>query len=319
MASLQRGVPLAEFAEAMRRADSGFAARVERFESRFGAAGPQRLAVLAQAAYFCWGNCASRQDLPRVCRAIAGGRPTLFHYHRQITPERWDQVHAYLVGVQRWLGEEQSPPQSLEGPRVAQVQVWLGEPGPARRALAELLRRRLVGELLGLELTVMGEPLAGACYHDYRGWYCLDGLSGDLLPEPGFTASRARLVREAMAEAPEEAERLLAWLTRQTTPPCSHRYCRYLEIQLTSIGALRWRGSLPPDCAPVAEWSAALRASQAALRGWADGRPADTDLAHTLHAALGAPTPETQAVVQDFLLAEDRGAVESWHWLLARR
>ena len=98
----QRVAPIVGMADAMLRADRAFSQRVRQFEGRFGSVNPDMLGVLAQAAYFCWGNLEYRRGLAATCRAIGTGRPTSFYYHNQVTPSRRDEVNAYVVGVQRW-------------------------------------------------------------------------------------------------------------------------------------------------------------------------------------------------------------------------
>jgi hypothetical protein len=131
----------------------------------------------------------------------------------------------------------------------------------------------------------------------------------------------AGIVRRELSACPDEAERLIDALKRQTQPPCMHRFTRYLDIQLTSIGALRWRGSLPPDAAPKAAWQAFLDQALAALRRWAEDMPLkarDTETARRIYAVLGEPAEIKQAIVRDFALEEfwDVGASAAWEWLV---
>ena len=110
---------------------------------------------------------------------------------------------------------------------------------------------------------------------------------------------------------------MLDGILRPSPPPCVHRFTRYLDIQLASIGALRWRGNLPPNGVPVSRWEAYLGAARKALARWAQGQlPADPR-AGVWHVALGEPDARKVAVVQDFLLAEERGEGCGWDWLEA--
>lgn len=336
MTVTQRVVSIADFARARREAGGQFAERVEQFESRFGPVDDDRLAVLAQAAYLCWNNVQAESNLFALCEAISRGKPTSQYYHCQITPDRWNEMHAYLVGVQRWLGLEDPVPPQIDAQKVEQVGKWLGERAPAKEALAKLLLIRLVDDLLSyMSLARLGcvpDPDA-AEYSDFSAWYFApDGTpyavprSGDdrrPFAEPPFKARAeelARLVRENMATAPDDAEGLVGQMMRQTQPPCMHRFSRYLDVQITSIGALKWRGNLPPDRVPKAAWQAFHEQAKEALEAWGDGLPPDGELAKRLHASLGEPTEQKQAMIHDFLFAGfwDEGDGAGWHWLVPR-
>jgi hypothetical protein len=97
-----------------------------------------------------------------------------------------------------------------------------------------------------------------------------------------------------------------------------HRFSRYLDVQLTSIGALKWRGSLPLDTVPREEWQAFTDQALAALSAWAKGTPATGKRARRIYAALGAPAERQQAIVRDFVLFGfwDVGDTAAWEWLV---
>lgn len=48
-------------------------------------------------------NVEVERNLLAACEAIRTGKPTRQYYHCQITPDRWIEMHGYLVGIQRWL------------------------------------------------------------------------------------------------------------------------------------------------------------------------------------------------------------------------
>jgi hypothetical protein len=118
-----------------------------------------------------------------------------------------------------------------------------------------------------------------------------------------------------MGDSPD-TDALLKGLLSESQPVCMHRFTRYQDIKLASIGALRWRGALPPDDeVPRADWIAFVDTSRAALLAWAEGAPAHRDLASQLAGVLGARTSSRVAVVRDFLLSDYRGSDASWRWL----
>ena len=118
MTPKQRVISLKEFAKAALARDSSFAERVRHFETRFGTVDGDTLAVLAQAAYFCWGENEYQSDLVEVCQAIRIGKPTSLYHCRQITPERWTEMNTYVIGVQRWLGVDLPLPRGIDSGKI---------------------------------------------------------------------------------------------------------------------------------------------------------------------------------------------------------
>lgn len=328
MAAKQRVISIKEFARAMLGADSAFAQRVRTFESRFGEVDADTLAVLAQAAYLCWYECDYASDLLSTCRAIGTAKPTSIHHCAQVTPERWAGLNAYVVGAQRWLGVDLSLPDGVDGARVERIGKWLGERDLAKEALVALFLCQLVDHLvLRASFSVLGEGIARteAEYADYTAWYTRpDGLRyatgrdhdapSDDVQDDAFVAECVRRVRREIRLAPADAQELIEGILRPSQPPCMHRFQRYQDIKLASIGALAWRGNLPPDDLSKAEWKAFWAEAEAGLRAWLDGAPPSGEVANELHRALGKPTERRKAVVRDFSLAE-KTETAGYHWL----
>ncbi|HJN15123.1 MAG TPA: hypothetical protein QGH10_06525 [Armatimonadota bacterium] len=299
-------IPFLEFAKAMLERDPGFARRVASFEERFGPVSDDMLAVLAQAAYLCWGNLEYRENLREVCRAIGSGEPTSLRYHRQITPERWRELHGYLVGGCAWLGNPRPIPAEVDADMVALVGEWLSEPTPAKVALTKLFAANLTEQVTQLRRGNLGEERESIAWGDFSAWHEHPPTAD--IEHSALTACAAETGRESASE-------LVEGITQLSPPPCVHRYARYLEIRLTSIGALKWRGALPPDCAPVADWQAMLADVSAECEAWATGQPVGGPLGEEIRPLLGEPTESKVAVVRDFLLSENRGDEAAWHWL----
>jgi len=325
----------------MRETGGSFADKVERFESRFGAIDDDMLGVLAQAAFLCWHNVEIQANLFALCEAIKTGNPTSHYYHCQITARRWNEMHTYLLGIQRWLGVEHALPPEIDPRQVEQIGTWLGERAPVKQALTELLLIRLVDDLLNyvsLARLGSGRGEEEETYSDFSARYwARDGTpyavarkgddSRQPFADPLFKERAdklADLVRENMSSL-EDAEQLISSIKRQTQPPCMHRFSRYLDVQITSIGALKWRGNLPPEPTPKAEWQAFTAQAQAALKLWATNAQESTERAkpdseteRRIYAALGVPTELKQSIVRDFVLYPfwDVGVAAGWTWLV---
>ena len=325
----------------MRAQGGSFAETIARFESRFGAVDDGTLAALAQAAFLCWHNVEVENNLLAVCAAIRTGQPTVHYYHCQITAHRWNEMHTYLVGIQRWIGVQRPLPLQVDSHKVAEIGAWLGERTPAKEALAELLLIRLVDDLLNYASLTHFECNDGGqgAYSDFSRWYLaangtpyavarVDDSSRQPFADPQIKERvdvLTNVVREGMSASPDDAEQLIRAIKRQTQPPCMHRLSRYLDVQITSIGALKWRGRLPTDTVPKARWEAFTEQAQAALKAWAGDGPAsatrrfaESEWAQRICAALGAPTELKQTIVRDFLFCDfwDVGVTAGWDWLV---
>lgn len=101
-------------------------------------------------------------------------------------------------------------------------------------------------------------------YINFSDWYTSsDGVpyavqrKGDVNRQPFLDPVLAHRIKvlidtiyAEMSDALGEAKELINNIQKQTQPPCMHRLTRYLDVQVTSIGALKWRGNLPIDVVP---------------------------------------------------------------------
>jgi hypothetical protein len=336
--AVQRVISLREFAKAMIEADDAFAHRVQDFERCFGPADADTLALLAQAATFCWHNHEYRANLAELCRAVAKGVPTTLYSHCQVTRGRWAELHSYVVGVQCWLGVDLPLPAGIDSAVVERIGHWLGERSRAKEALAALLLTQLVDDLFNYVSfsKLAGDGVPGTDgYADFAPWYVgADGtryaVEHELAPADGhrfrwkneamgpLVEDLAGAVCREMRGAPEDAQELVEGILRLSQPPCMHRFQHYLDIQLTSIGALRWRGARPPDDLSRAKWQAFWDGATGGLQAWLNGDPPCGELAVQLHESLGRPTEQGRAIVHDFFLADRPGMGVSWDWLMQK-
>lgn len=316
----QATIPLSDLAVAMRSRSIGFARRVARFESQFGPADDATLATLAQAAYFCWFECEYEADFLGVCQAIGLGRSTSLLLCAQITPARWNAIHAYVVAVQRWRGMDCALPRLVNDVKVQKIYDWLGPRNPSKEALADLFLHWLVVDLRRHSISRLagpGEPEERAEYEDYSQWHRrLDG--GAYSEDVAATAARCRQLLTDLEQVPaDDSEALVAGITAQSQPACQHRYSRYQDIKLASIGAMRWRGAVPPDDeVPKQEVARFLDAAAVAVRDWADHRLPETDLARRIHQSLGPITDKKRFIALNFfLLPKDDLGDSFYYWL----
>jgi|TARA_Y100000310_G_scaffold336275_1_gene420365 hypothetical protein len=307
----QRIIPISEFAEAMRASDDNFAARVHRFEQTDGQADSDTLAVLAQACYFCWFEIEYERDYLNVCRAVGAGKPTSLYLCRQISPRRWTELNGLIVAVQVWLGMD--APADVPAEPIEQVRLRLGDHTPEKDALAQLFVCNLAVDLLQSSLA----KLSGSndpdeqLYGDYSGWYSHDG--NRLQDHPSRIEHLKEDIRRSQALAASDAEELITGILQPSQPPCQHRYARYQEIAIASIGALRWRGNLPPDILEPKYKARTWFEEEADLSGWLSGKPANTKVLQQLYELLGTATDWKRAILRDFLrVTPAAGAFFNW-------
>ena len=297
--------PVEEFAEAMLEADADFAARVDEFAGRFGPVDAAALGLLAQAAYFCDVHCDTPTNLLDLCKGIGEDTPSSSMYHcGQISQDWWDRLHHYVVAGQRWGGVDRPLPKGLDAARIETISGWLGPRDAPRKLLVTLLLDHLIDSLLGMNFTRLGwTPRKDRPYVDYSDWYV--GPDGRRYPSGNGQelAEKCRAeLREVLPDAPEQADRLVDGIMSSGPPPCVCKFTRYLDIQAASIGALAWRGNLPPQDELTSFLAGGfLDQAKAALGSWRDDLPPTGDLAKRLQESLGPPTERKRAIVFGFL------------------
>ncbi len=325
MDAYQQIVPMTELARDMLATEDVLAERVRRFEKRFGPVSSETLAVMAQASLFCWYENEYERDFLEVCHAIGREKPTSQFLCGQVSPARWIEINTYVVGVQKWLGCSRPAPAGVDGKLVIRIAQWLGDRGPGKVPLCELFLLKLIDDLwnytslakLGGETSPDRTP-----YPDFTDWYSHGGRDYATGHAPtdddrvswlkeAMAATMEHLTqraRDAMASSSEDAEELVRGILTGSQPPCMHRYARYLDIQITSIGALKWRGNVPPsddrDKYHAADW---LTQAADEVRAWTEGASPRTPGGHRIHEAIGAPSDRKKALVEDFFNAERIG------------
>lgn len=305
----RRSVSPHAFAQAMLDRDAAFAGRVRAFEEEFGEVDADLAAVLAQAAYLCATSADFVANLAEVCRAIGLGRPTGRVSHCQVTIERWLALHAYVVGLRRWLGDMRQTPEGVDETIVTRVAEWLGEPSLGKAALAEICLCRLLDAMHDVTVTAIGD-VAGESpppRSDLDAWRTVEGepyvpaMRGKWL-ERAKTTARAEL-RERLATVDELIESVLG----ESPPPCHIGFVERLETWIAGVGALEWGGaaSLEPEgresrLERERLWEGEVRPFL--TEEWPEGKMPRTELTWALHKALGPPISIRRAIVADFLL-----------------
>lgn len=93
-------ISLHEFARQMQEQDVVFTERVAMFEATRGTMDDDALAVATQANYICWFEYDFPDNLVSACYAIGTVRPQRMGLCLHISPDRWRELHHYVVAVQ---------------------------------------------------------------------------------------------------------------------------------------------------------------------------------------------------------------------------
>ena len=274
----------------MRGSDPVFAERVAALEGQFGCVSDDMLCVLAQSAYICWYEGEFEDDLMATCRAIGTGKPTYLYLCSQISPRIWDFLNEYVMAIQTWLATGAPSPPAPNPARVRQIMSWLGPRDEKRESLAILFLSHLVEVLRrGVSLSRLGssEVVPERVYSDYSSWYSC--------PSVPDAVGRARAVLGT------GGDELISGMELPGEPACQYRWPRKLDIKVCSIGALQWRGALPPDSAPKEPKQAFWGQVSDAFQTWLGGREPGSETASRLHQMLGAHSESKAFVVREFL------------------
>lgn len=190
------------------------------------------------AADFC---CIWRYDYPQrvhdIC-SLFGGKPSPgLRLHYQICLDRRRLLIAYSEAFQGWLGDK-----SLEAygegtrPVAEKIYNFLGSRHPLKDMLVErtylgLSRRALNCSFWGYDSFT--EKTSLMPFHAGR-------------PTPETLARMKILERKIIKEMGDQAMDFLCDVGGSAEPACHFKFVRRIDILISSIGCLKWRGNLPP-------------------------------------------------------------------------
>ncbi|MBN2107134.1 MAG: hypothetical protein JW832_06870 [Deltaproteobacteria bacterium] len=240
------------------------------------------------AADFC---CIWRYDYPgrvhEICSIIGGSSHTALRLHYQVSPGRRQELIDYAEALKGWVHD--AAPQDVDGygkggkHTIDKVYAFLGEKTPLKALLAErtyygLSRRSLNCSFWGINEK---EPRT-----------CLAPFAPQQLPHE-WQERMAYLENEIHRQMGRAARDFLCDVGGSSEPACHFKFVRRIDILVSSIGCMQWRGNLPPKDGAVSGRRRITASYLAALEQYWRGTPADADdqdLAVRLSALLGSPT-----------------------------
>jgi len=193
------------------------------------------------AADFC---CIWRYDYPanvqRICEIIGGCAHTQMRLHYQVCPARRQGFIDYARALRGWhegmAPDDQDYFRSADPRTVAGVYGMLGSSDPLKRMLAErtywgLASRAMNCSFWGNNTREPEVDLEPFTVHPLpAGWQSrMHSL------ESGIRRDMGPAARDFLCDVGGSAE-----------PACHFKFTRRVDILVSSIGCLRWRGNLPP-------------------------------------------------------------------------
>jgi len=240
------------------------------------------------AADFC---CIWRYDYPRnvrrICEIIGGCAHTQLRLHYQVCPARRQEFSDYARALQGWC--EGNPPDDrdyfngTERGTVAKVYTLLGAQDPLKIKLAERTYWGLASRVMNCSFwgDNTREPLTD-----------LEPFTVHPLCA-GWQARMHSLESEIRREMGSAARDFLCDVGGSSEPACHFKFTRRVDILVSSIGCLRWRGKLPPKDELITGRRQITRDILSVLENYwlgealPDDRNAITDLRDELFALLG--------------------------------
>jgi len=195
------------------------------------------------AADFC---CIWRYDYPERVRqicALIGGRPARgLRLHYQICPERRRLLVEYAASLDGWLREKAIEAYDAAArPTAEKIYAFLGGKEPVKALLVERT-------LIGLSMRALNCSFWGRDSFSDR-TPLLPFHASDLKPDA--PRRMAKLEREILGEMGSAGNNFLCDVGGSAEPACHFKFIRRIDILLSSIGCLRWRGNLPAKDAAV--------------------------------------------------------------------
>lgn len=213
---------------------------INKMEENLGTLSPEQV-DLRVAADFC---CIWRYDYPKrvheIC-SIIGGRPnTALRLHYQICPKRRQELINYAVALKGWLMDKAPDDKTYfnDGSEETTQRVYqfLGEKDPLKTLLVERT-------YIGLSTRSLNCSFWGCSTEEPE--TTLFPYTAQQLQED-WPNRMSKLEHSIQKEMGRAAGNFLCDVGGSAEPACHFKFVRRVDILVSSIGCLGWRGSLPP-------------------------------------------------------------------------
>ena len=191
-------------------------------------------------ADFC---CIWRYDYPErvydICKIIGGGDNMALRLHYQISPQRRQEFIDYAEALKGWL-EDISPNNSSHfrpgsEATVNKVYGFLGTKDPLKKMLVERT-------YIGLSLRFLNCSFWGSNNPEKE--VNLFPNTAQQLPDNSYQRMLQMETRISKEMGPSARDFLID-VGGSSEPACHFKFIRRVDILVSSIGCLKWRGNLP--------------------------------------------------------------------------
>ena len=208
-------------------------------EKSLGKLTPDKMDLRVMADFCCIWRYDYPQRLYDMCAAIGGNQHTAFGLHYQISSKRRQELIDYAEALKLWLsdGAQNEKPYSSHGFQsiVNKVFQYLGKKDPLKKLLVERTYYGLSSRALNCSFWGYNAQQTEVSLHPYT--------AQDL---PGNWHERMSVLEKAISkEMGHQAHDFLCDVGGSAEPACHFKFVRRVDILVSSIGCLRWRGNLP--------------------------------------------------------------------------
>ena len=212
---------------------------INEMEKSLGKLSPEQRDLRVMADFCCIWRYDYPQRVHELCAAIGGNPHTAFGLHYQICTRQRQELIDYAEALQMWLSDGTSLKQDKKAPEcertINKVFQMLGERDPLKDLLVERT-------YLGLSSRALNCSYWG---YNSRGKVSLAPYTAQELSFD-WHKRMATIERAIAKEMGGKAHDFLCDVGGSAEPACHFKFIRRIDILVSSIGCLRWRGNLPP-------------------------------------------------------------------------
>jgi hypothetical protein len=208
-------------------------------EELLGALSPERSNTRVAADLICLWRYDYAERVEEICAIIGGSRHTALRLHYQVSPNKRQEFIDYAEALGGWLGD--IPPDDAShfragaGETTQKIYRFLGKPDPLKRLLVDRTYLALSARFLNCSFWGHDEKSAETTLNPHTA-QDLDRADLERL---------AALERRIEGEMGHAAEDFLCDVGGSTEPACHFKFIRRIDILVSSIGCMDWRGNLP--------------------------------------------------------------------------
>jgi len=266
---------------------------INRMEQNLGQLTPD-LMDRRVAADFC---CLWRYDYPervfQICEIIGGNNHMALRLHYQVSPQRRNYFIDYAKALQGWLNDVSPEDTRYYGQTTAQtvnkVYGFLGQKDPLKMILAERAYISFSSRFLNCSFWGKNNP---------ENEVDLSPSTAQPLTHEHFRKCRD-LETKIKTEMGRSARNFLVEAGGSAEPACHFKFIRRVDILISSIGCLKWRGNLPPKDENITGRKKLTATILNILENyWRNGQlKADCDVSTRIYRLLGKPNDSKKWLV----------------------